>query len=89
MKVSFKDIVYYPTLDGKVEKKEDFTSVVAEAVYQNASNFNEHKLAHRIAESPDGLEISPEEAKMIAGAIAQWRFFVQKPVLERLGVTFE
>lgn len=88
MKVSFKDITYYPTLDGKVEKKEDFTAAIAEAVYQNASNFNEHKLAHRIAESPDGLELSPAEATTVANAIAQWRFFVQKPVLERLGVTF-
>jgi len=88
MKVSFKNITYYPTLDGKVEKCEDFSQAVAEAVYQNASNFAEHKLAHRIADSED-LELTQPEAEVIKRAVSQWRFFLQKPILEALGETFE
>ena len=88
MKASFKKITYYPTLDGKVSKTEDFSGAIAEAVYQNAANFNEHKLAHRIAESED-LELTQAEADTIKRAISQWRFFLQKPVLEALGEKFE
>lgn len=88
MKVSFKNITYYPTLGGKVEKCEDFSQAIAEAVYQNASNFAEHKLAHRIAEN-DEVELTLEEAGSIKRAISHWRFFLQKPILEAFGEIFE
>lgn len=89
MKVSFKNIVYYPTLDGKTEKCEDFTAAIAEAVYQNAANFNEHTLAHHIADTKGEMELSAAEAAVIKRAISQWRFFIQKPILEMLGEKFE
>lgn len=88
MKVSFKNITYYPTLDGKEPKTEDLSGIIAEAVYQNASNFAEHKLAHRIADSKD-LELTPQEASAVKRAISGFRFFVQKPILERLGEKFD
>lgn len=88
MKVSFKNIVYYPTLDGKVEKADDFSQAIAEAVYQNAANFAEHKLAHRIAENVE-VELTEKEAEVVKRSISQWRFFVQKPILEALGEKFD
>lgn len=88
MEVSFKNIKYYPTLDGTVEKCDDFTQAVAEAVYQNASNFAEHKLAHRIGEN-EKIELTSAEVDTIKRSISQWRFFLQKPILEMLGESFE
>lgn len=88
MKVNFKNITYYPTLDGKEPKTEDLSGIIAEAIYQNAANFAEHKLAHRIAESED-LELTPQEVSAVKRAISGFRFFVQKPILERLGEKFD
>lgn len=87
MEVNFKNIKYYPTLDGDVERSDDFTQAIAEAVYQNAANFAEHKLAHRIAEGEGSF--TQEEAAVIKRSISQWRFFIQKPILEALGEKFE
>ena len=89
MKASFKTITYFPTLDGKVPQTDDFTQAVAEAVYQAASNFAEHKLAHRIAESADDIELTAQEINTVKRAISGWKFFVQKPILEMFGDKFE
>lgn len=89
MKASFKSITYYPTLDCKTPATDNFTQAVAEAVYQAASNFAEHKLAHRIAESEGDIELTAQEANTVKRAISGWRFFVQKPILEALGDKFE
>lgn len=89
MKASFKSITYYPTLDCKTPATDNFTQAVAEAVYQAASNFAEHKLAHRIAESEGDIELTDREVAAVKRAISGWRFFVQKPILERFGDTFE
>lgn len=68
----------------------DLTEQVAEAVYQNASDFATHKLAHRIAEAPeDGIEITDAEAGRIKHAVANFHFYAQKPILEALGEKFE
>ncbi len=89
MKVSFKSIPVQPTLSGAVETI-DLSQVIAEAVYQNAANFEQHKLAHRIAETPDGdIELSNAEVEVIKAAISRFKFFVQKPILEALGEKFE
>lgn len=89
MKVSFKNITFYPTLDGKTPATDNFTQAVAEAVYQNAANFAEHKLAHRIAEAEDEIELSEQEVNIVKNAVRNFRFFIQKPILEALGETFE
>jgi hypothetical protein len=88
MKVSFKNIMIQPTLKGEAQAQ-DLTDIIAEAVYQNAVNFNEHKLAHRISEGGDEIELTPEEAGVVKRAVSQWRFFVQKPILEALGENFK
>lgn len=89
MTVSLKSVYVQPTLGGAAEPV-DLTQVVAEAVYQNASNFEQHKLAHRIAETPDGdIELSNAEVEVIKAAICRFKFFVQKPILEALGEKFE
>ena len=89
MKASFKSIPVQPTLSGAVETI-DLTQIVAEAVYQNAVNFEQHKLAHYIAEAVDGeLELSDAEVAVIKKAVSGLRFFVQKPILEALGEKFE
>ena len=89
MTVSFKSVYVQPTLGGAAEPV-DLTQIVAEAVYQNASNFEQHKLAHRIAETADGdIELSNAEVEVIKAAISRFKFFVQKPILEALGEKFE
>ena len=89
MLVSFKSVYVQPTLGGAAEPV-DLTQIVTEAVYQNASNFEQHKLAHRIAETTDGdIELSNAEVEVIKAAISRFKFFVQKPVLEALGEKFE
>lgn len=89
MKVSFKSVYVQTTLGGAAEPV-DLTQIVAEAVYQNASNFEQHKLAHRIAETADGdIELSNAEVEVIKAAIRGFRFFIQKPILEALGEKFE
>lgn len=89
MKASFKSITYYPTLDCKTPATDNFTQAVAEAVYQSASNFAEHKLAHRIAESTEDIELNAQEVNTVKRAISGWKFFVQKPILEALGESFD
>lgn len=88
MKVSFKNLEVRSTLNGAVEKA-DLTKIVAEAVYQNAANFNQHKLAHRIYDTEGEVELSDADVKAIKDAIASYKFFVQKPILEALGESFE
>ena len=88
MKVSFKSVPVQPTLGGAAEPV-DLTQIVAEAVYQNAANFDQHKLAHRICDSDGEVELSDTDVKAIKDAIAGYKFFVQKPILEALGEKFE
>lgn len=88
MKVSFKDLEVKSTLNGASERI-DLTNIVAEAVYQNAANFDQHKLAHRICDSDGEVELSDTDVKAIKDAIAGYKFFVQKPILEALGEKFE
>lgn len=88
MKVSFKNILIQPTLKGEAQKV-DLTDTVAEAVYENAVSFNEHKLAHRISESGDEMDLTEEEVGVVKRAISRWRFFLQKPLLEQFGVKFD
>lgn len=89
MKASFKSITYYPTLDCKTPATDNFTQAVAEAVYQAASNFAEHKLAHRIAESEGDIELTAQEVNTVKRAISGWKFFVQMPILSLLGESFD
>ena len=89
MKVSFKSLPVQPTLNGEVEKV-DLSQAVAEAVYQNAVNFEQHKLAHRIAEAEDGdIELSDSDVATVKAAVRGFKFFVQKPILEALGEKFD
>ena len=88
MKASFGKLSVRATLNG-AEEKVDLTDAVAEAVYQNACTFEQHKLAHRIAESKDGIDLNEKEVATIKLAIAGFKFFVQKPILEALGEKFE
>lgn len=88
MKASFKSIPVQPTLSGAVETI-DLSQVIAEAVYQNAANFEQHKLAHRIADAEGELVLTDAEAEAIKASIRGLRFFVQKPILEMLGEEFD
>ena len=88
MKVSFKALPVRDTLKGQA-KLSDLTQVVAEAVYQNAANFNEHKLAHRIAESDGELELNDIEVDAVRRSLVYHKFYIQKPILEALGDKFE
>lgn len=88
MKANFKSVQVQPTLSGAVEAI-DLSQVIAEAVYQNASTFEQHKLAHRIAETDGEVELSDADAATIKAAISHFKFFVQKPVLEMFGEKFE
>ena len=88
MKLSFKEVPVRTTLNGEAQIM-DLRMHIAEAVYQNAANFEQHKLAHRIAETDGEIELNEEEANVIKRAVKEFRFFVQKPILEALGENFE
>jgi len=87
MKASFKNLPVRATLNGEAEAV-DLRQAVAEAVYQNAATFEQHKLAHRIAESEE-VELADDEAAYIKAVVKNYKFFIQKPILEALGETFE
>lgn len=88
MKVSFRNLSIQPSLKGEPVVK-DLTEDVANAVYQEANTFEQHKLAHRIAESGDEIELTAEEAEWVKRAVGGFRFFAQKPILEALGEKFD
>lgn len=88
MKVSFKALPVKATLNGQ-ETIEDLSQIVAEAVYQNAANFEQHKLAHRIAETDGEVDLNAVEAEAVKMAVSNYKFFVQKPILEALGEKFD
>lgn len=84
MKVSFKNITMRPTLKGEAQSV-DATDIVAEAVYQNATTLAEHKLAHRIDEERDGVELTDAEVSIIKTAIAGYKYYFQQAVIEAIG----
>ena len=88
MKASFKEVPVRTTLNGDAQIM-DLRMHIAESVYQNAANFEQHKLAHRIAETDGDVELTDDEVNVIKRAVAEFRFFVQKPILEALGEKFE
>ena len=90
MKASFKNLPVRASLKG-AETTEDLTQIVAEAVYQAATNFEDHKLAHRISETDGEIELTDKEVGVVKRAMtmSNYKFFVQKPILEALGDKFE
>ncbi len=88
MKVCFKKLLVRASLSDK-ETEVDLTQPIAEAVYQSATTFGQHKLAHRIAEGGGGIDLTDEEVAFIKTAISGFHFYAQKPILEALGETFE
>lgn len=88
MKVSFKALPVKVTLNGQ-ETIKDLSQLVAEAVYQNAANFEQHKLAHRIAETDGEVDLNAVEVETVKRAVSDYKFFIQKPILEALGEKFD
>lgn len=88
MKASFRKIEFRQTLSAEPEQH-DLTAQIAEEVYQTATNFAEHQLAHRLIESGDEIELSDQDIKTITRAVRNWKFFAQMPILQAMGVKFE
>lgn len=88
MKINLTEIEIRPSLSAKPEKV-NMKDIVAEAVYQSATDYQTHVLAHRIGESDGEMDISPVEAAAIKRAVAGFKFYAQMPILKALGEKFD